>query len=190
MKVRIRNMEIDLDAPIRRVGVVDLICPRRGWWAFREPVRTMGDEMMAVGVVMHEGVLGQVSDRCEVEKRVEVSTSCGVVRRFRADAVCRDEDGGRFVVEVKKRVNPRYMPLYLWQVRVYMAFLNVERGYLLSVEDGRVYEVSSEGLEEVREVFIDNLEKAVCGVGLPGRRVGVWCRLCKYRARCFNGTLL
>jgi len=189
MKISVGGIELDLDKPVERVSVVDLICPRRGWYAYREPVSSVVsgvDEMVVAGQLVHAAVLNQLRDRCRVEVPVEVEV-CGQRRRFRADAVC---DG--YVIELKKRYGKAYAPLYIWQLKVYMALLNVKRGYIVSLEDGYVKEivVDDAELRYVREVFLDHLRKAVCGEGEPERRVGQWCNLCKFRGPCLSGRLL
>jgi CRISPR/Cas system-associated exonuclease Cas4 (RecB family) len=179
---------IDLDKKVGRVGVVDLICPLRGWLAFRESVKALVDvnEYVVAGREVHDVVLSQLREQgCEVEKAVEVDSGCGR-RRFRADAVC-----GDLVVEVKRRYNAGLAPLYLWQLKVYMSVLGLRRGVIVSLIDGYVkYVVIDEReAEEVRQRFVEALD-AMCRDERPPKRVGKWCRWCKFSKLCLNSQLV
>jgi CRISPR/Cas system-associated exonuclease Cas4 (RecB family) len=179
---------IDLDKPVSRVGVIDLICPLRGWLAYRDPVKSLVDvnEYMIVGREVHDIILYQLKDQgCEVEKPVEVESKCGH-RRFRADAVCND-----LVVELKRRYNASLAPVYLWQLKVYMSLLGIYRGAVVSLVDGYVkYVVIDEReAEEVKRQLMENMN-AVCKEERPNKRVGPWCRWCKYNKECLNSRLL
>jgi CRISPR/Cas system-associated exonuclease Cas4 (RecB family) len=179
---------IDLEKPINRVGVVDLVCPLRGWLVFREPVKSLIEvnEYMVAGREVHDVVLYQLRDQgCEVEKVVEVDSECGR-RRFRADAVC-----GDIVVELKRRYNASLAPLYLWQVKVYMSLLGLRRGVVVSLVDGYVKYVTldEKEAEEVKWRLVESLN-AMCKEERPERRVGPWCRWCKYSKTCLNSRLV
>jgi CRISPR/Cas system-associated exonuclease Cas4 (RecB family) len=179
---------IDLDKKVGRVSVVDLICPLKGWLSFREPVKALVDvnEYMVAGREVHDVVLHQLREQgCEVEKAVEVDSECGR-RRFRADAVC-----GDLVVEIKRRYNASLAPLYLWQLKAYMALLGLRRGAVVSLVDGYVkyVVVDEKEAEEVRRQLVENLN-SVCKDEKPNRRVGKWCRWCKYSKECLNSRLI
>jgi CRISPR/Cas system-associated exonuclease Cas4 (RecB family) len=178
---------IDLDKKVGRVGVVDLICPLKGWLTYREPVKSLMEvnEYMISGKEAHDAVLYQLRDHCEVEKAVEVDSECGR-RRFRADAVC-----GDLVVELKRRYSASLAPLYLWQLKVYMALLGLRRGAVVSLVDGFVkYVVLDEKeAEEVKRQLMESLN-AVCKDEKPSKRVGKWCRWCKYNNECLNSRLI
>ena len=184
---------LNLEAPIERVGVIDLICPRRAWYAYRMPVKVLVErinEFMVQGQMVHDVVLNQLKEQgCRVEVPIEVETQCGI-RKFRADAVC-----GDLVIELKRSVKPQsvWRLLYLWQLKVYMALTKRRRGALISLEDGRVEYVEytkaeSRHLDEVLERFTNNLN-AVCDTREPGRHVGVWCKYCEFKSSCFNSRL-
>jgi CRISPR/Cas system-associated exonuclease Cas4 (RecB family) len=189
MKVTIDNKYvIDLDRKVGRVGVVDLICPLKGWLAYREPVRALLEvnEYVVAGKEVHDAVLYQLRDQgCEVEKAVEVESECGK-RKFRADAVCNN-----VVVELKRKYNASLAPLYLWQVKVYMALLGLKRGAIVSLSDGYVkYVVIDEKeAEEVRRQLLESLN-AVCKEEKPLKRVGRWCKWCKFSKQCLNNRLV
>jgi CRISPR/Cas system-associated exonuclease Cas4 (RecB family) len=163
---------IDLDKKVGRVGVVDLICPLKGWLSFREPVKALVDvnEYIVAG---------------KIEKAVEVDSECGR-RRFRADAVCSD-----LVVEIKRRYNASLAPLYLWQLKAYMALLGIYKGAVVSLVDGYVkyVVVDEKEAEEVRRQLVESLN-SVCKDEKPNRRVGKWCRWCKYSKECLNSRLI
>ena len=189
MKVTIdEKYVIDLEKPINRVGVVDLICPLRGWLAFREPVKSLIEvnEYMVAGREAHELVLYQLREQgCEIEKPIEVDSECGR-RRFRADAVC-----GDLVVELKRRYNAFLAPLYLWQIKVYMALLGLRRGAVVSLVDGFVkyLTIDEKEAEEVKGRLMESLN-AVCKDERPSRRVGKWCQWCRYSKICLNSRLV
>jgi CRISPR/Cas system-associated exonuclease Cas4 (RecB family) len=189
MKVVINNNYIiDLDKRVGRVGVVDLICPLRGWLAFREPVKSLIEvsEYVVVGREVHDVVLHQLKEQgCEVEKAVEVESECGR-RRFRADAVC-----GDLVVELKRKYNASLASIYLWQVKVYMSLLGIYRGAVVSLSDGYVKHVviNEREAEEIRKQFVESLN-AACREERPQRRVGKWCQWCKYSRECLNSKLI
>jgi len=179
---------IDLEKPINRVGVVDLICPLRGWLAFREPVKSLIEvnEYMVAGREAHDVVLSQLRDQgCEVEKAVEVDSECGR-RRFRADAVCND-----IVVELKRRYNASLAPLYLWQTKVYMALLGLRRGVVVSLMDGfmKYVVIDEKEAETIKQQLMESLN-AVCKDEKPSKRVGKWCQWCKYSKQCLNSRLV
>ena len=179
---------VDLDKKVGRVGVVDLICPLKGWLAYREPVKALLDvnEYMVAGREVHDAVLYQLRDQgCEVEKPIEVESECGR-RRFRADAVC-----GDLVVELKRRYNASLASLYLWQVKVYMALLGIYRGVIVSLSDGYVkyITIGEKEAEEVKRQLMESLN-AVCKDEKPERRVGKWCQWCKYSRECLNSRLV
>jgi CRISPR/Cas system-associated exonuclease Cas4 (RecB family) len=179
---------IDLSKQVGRVGVVDLICPLKGWMTYREPVKALVDvnEYMIFGREAHDAVLYQLRDQgCEVEKAVEVESECGR-RRFRADAVC-----GDLVVELKRRYNASLAPIYLWQLKVYMSLLGIYRGAVVSLSDGYIkYVVIDEKeAEKVKKQLIESLN-AMCREEKPERRVGKWCQWCKYSRECLNSKLL
>jgi CRISPR/Cas system-associated exonuclease Cas4 (RecB family) len=187
---------LDLERPVERIGVIDLICPRRAWRVYRMPVRALVErvnEFMVQGQVVHDVLLAQLKEQgCSVEHVIEVETRCGVRRKFRADAVCHD-----IVIELKRSARQWsvWKYLYLWQLKVYMALTGRRRGALVSLEDGRVEYVEYAGaesrhLDEVLERFIDHLNKAVCSEREPERHIGVWCRYCELRRECFNGRLV
>jgi len=179
---------IDLERPINRVSINDLICPLRGWLSFREPVKSLTEvnEYMIAGKEAHDVVLYQLRDQgCEVERPIEVESECGR-RRFRADAVC-----GDLVVELKRRYNASLAPIYLWQLKVYMALLGLRRGVIVSLVDGYIKYVTIDEreAEEVKRQLLESLN-VVCRDEKPGRRVGKWCQWCKYRGECLNSKLL
>ncbi len=179
---------IDLDKPVNRVGVVDLICPLRGWLVYREPVKSLVDvnEYVVAGHEMHDAVLYQLRNQgCEVEKPVEVESECGR-RRFRADAVCSD-----IVIELKRRYSSSLAPLHLWQLKVYMSLLSIYRGAVVSLSDGFVkYVVINEKeAEKVKRQLLESLN-AVCKEERPSKRVGPWCRWCKFSRQCLNSQLI
>jgi CRISPR/Cas system-associated exonuclease Cas4 (RecB family) len=179
---------IDLEKPINRVGVVDLICPLRGWLAFREPVKSLIEvnEYMVAGREAHDAVLYQLRDQgCEVEKAVEVDSECGR-RRFRADAVC-----GDLVIELKRRYNASLASIYLWQLKVYMSLLNIYRGVVVSLSDGYVkyVTISEKEAGEVRQQLMESLN-AMCKDEKPSKRVGKWCQWCKFSKMCLNSRLV
>jgi CRISPR/Cas system-associated exonuclease Cas4 (RecB family) len=179
---------IDLDRQVGRISVVDLICPLRGWHAFREPVRLLLDvnEYVVSGIEVHDAVLHQLREQgCEVEKPIEVESACGR-RRFRADAVCND-----LVVELKRRYSSSLAPLYTWQLKVYMALLGLRRGVVVSLLDGymKYLTVTEREMEEVKRQFMENLN-AVCREEKPERRIGSWCKWCKYSKICLNSRLV
>jgi len=179
---------VDLDKKVGRVGVVDLICPLKGWLTYREPVKSLVEvnEYMIAGREVHDAVLYQLRDQgCEVEKPIEVESECGR-RRFRADAVC-----GDLVVEFKRKYNASLAPLYLWQVKVYMAFLGLRRGAVVSLSDGYVKYVTidEKEAEEIRWRLIESLN-VMCKEEKPERRVGKWCQWCKYSRECLNSRLI
>jgi len=179
---------IDLDKKVGRVGVVDLICPLKGWLAFREPVKALVDvnEYVVAGKEVHDAVLYQLRDQgCEVEKPIEVDSECGR-RRFRADAVC-----GDLVVELKRRYNASLASIYLWQIRVYMSFLGIYRGAVVSLSDGYVKYItlSEKEAEEVRRQLVQSLN-LMCREERPPKRVGKWCQWCKYSRECLNSKLV
>jgi len=189
MKISINgSYVIDLDRPINRVSITDLICPLKGWLSFREPVKSLTEvnEYMIAGKEAHDAILYQLREQgCEVEKVVEVESECGR-RRFRADAVC-----GDLVVELKRRYNASLAPIYLWQLKTYMALLGLRRGAVVSLVDGYIkYVVVDEReAEEVKRQLMESLN-AVCKDERPGRRVGKWCRWCKYSRECLNSKLV
>jgi CRISPR/Cas system-associated exonuclease Cas4 (RecB family) len=179
---------IDLDKKVGRVGVIDLICPLRGWLSFREPVKALVDvnEYMVAGREVHDAVLYQLREQgCEVEKAVEVDSECGR-RRFRADAVC-----SNLVVEVKRRYSASLAPLYLWQVKVYMALLGIYRGAVVSLSDGYMKYVTIDEKEaaEIKRKLVESLN-VVCKEERPEKRVGKWCQWCKYSKECLNSRLI
>ena len=179
---------IDMDKPVSRVGVVDLICPLRAWMVYREPVKSLVEvnEHMIAGREVHDAVLYQLREQgCETEKLIEVNSECGR-RRFRADAVC-----GDLVVELKRRYNASLAPLYLWQVKAYMALLGIYRGVIVSLSDGYVkyVTISEKEAEAVRKQLMESLN-AVCREEEPGKRVGQWCRWCKFNRTCLNSRLI
>jgi CRISPR/Cas system-associated exonuclease Cas4 (RecB family) len=179
---------IDMDKQVNRVGVVDLICPLRGWLAYREPIKSLVEvnEYMIAGREAHDAVLYQLRDQgCEVERPVEVDSECGR-RKFRADAVC-----GDLVVELKRRYNASLANLYLWQLKVYMALLGIYRGAIVSLSDGYVkyVAISEKEAEEVKQQLMEGLN-AVCKEERPERRVGKWCQWCKFSKQCLNGRLV
>jgi len=189
MKVTIdEKYVIDLEKPINRVGVVDLICPLRGWLAFREPVKSLIEvnEYMVAGREAHDAVLYQLRDQgCEVEKVVEVDSECGR-RRFRADAVC-----GDLVVELKRKYNASLAPLYLWQIKAYMALLDLRRGVIVSLMDGfmKYVVIDEKEAEAIKQQLMESLN-AVCRDERPSKRVGKWCQWCKYSKQCLNSRLV
>jgi CRISPR/Cas system-associated exonuclease Cas4 (RecB family) len=179
---------IDLDKPINRIGVVDLICPLRGWLAFREPVKSLVDvnEYMIAGREAHDAVLSQLREQgCEVERQIEVDSECGR-RRFRADAVCND-----VVVELKRRYNASLAPLYLWQLKAYMVLLGLRRGAIVSLIDGfiKYVAIDEKEAEKIRQQLMESLN-AVCKEERPERRIGPWCQWCKYSKMCLNSKLI
>jgi CRISPR/Cas system-associated exonuclease Cas4 (RecB family) len=179
---------VDLDRPVGRVGVVDLICPLRGWLAYREPVKAMLDvnEYAIVGMEVHNVVLNQLREQgCEVEVPIEVESECGK-RRIRADAVC-----GDLVVELKRKYTASVAPLYLWQLKVYMALLGLRRGAVVSLLDGyiRYVTIDDKEAEEVKRMFMEHLN-AVCKDERPNKRIGPWCRWCKFSKQCLNSQLI
>ena len=180
---------IDLDKPVGRVGVADLICPLRAWLAYREPVKSLTEvnEYMIAGREAHDAILYQLKEQgCEVERPIEVESSeCGR-RRFRADAVC-----GDLVVELKRRYNASLAPIYMWQLKVYMSLLGIHRGAIVSLADGYVkYVVIDEKeVEEVKRQLMESLN-SMCREERPSRRVGGWCRWCKFSRGCLNSRLL
>jgi CRISPR/Cas system-associated exonuclease Cas4 (RecB family) len=189
MKIVIdKKYVVDLDKQVNRVGVMDLICPLRGWLAYREPVKALIEvnEYMVAGREAHDVILYQLRDQgCEVERSIEVDSECGR-RRFRADAVC---DG--LVVELKRRYSASLAPLYLWQVKTYMAFLGIYRGAVVSLSDGYIkYVVINEKeAEEIKQQLIRSLN-SMCKEEKPDRRVGKWCRWCKFSRECLNSRLV
>jgi CRISPR/Cas system-associated exonuclease Cas4 (RecB family) len=189
MKIVINSSYVvDLDRPVNRVGVADLICPLKGWLAYREPIKSLLDvnEYMIAGREVHDAVLYQLKNQgCEVEKVVEVESECGK-RRFRADAVCSD-----VVIELKRRYNAFLAPIYLWQLKVYMSLLGIYRGAVVSLMDGYIkYVVIDEReAEEVKRQLMESLN-SMCRDERPNRRVGKWCRWCKYSKECLNGRLI
>jgi CRISPR/Cas system-associated exonuclease Cas4 (RecB family) len=179
---------IDLEKPVNRVGVVDLICPLRAWLAFREPVKSLVDvnEYMISGREAHDAVLYQLRDQgCEVEKAVDVDSECGR-RRFRADALCND-----IVVELKRRYNASLAPLYLWQLKAYMSLLGLRRGVVVSLMDGfmKYVVIDEREAEAIRQQLVESLN-AVCRDERPSKRVGKWCQWCKYSKQCLNSRLV
>jgi CRISPR/Cas system-associated exonuclease Cas4 (RecB family) len=179
---------IDLDKQVRRISVVDLICPLRSWYAFREPVKSLTEvnEYMVAGQEAHDAILYQLRDQgCEIEKPVEVDSECGR-RRFRADAVC-----GDLVVELKRKYNASLAPLYLWQIKVYMSLLGIYRGMIVSLIDGymKYVTISEKEAEEVKRMFIEHLN-AICKEEKPERRTGPWCKWCKFSKQCLNNRLV
>ena len=179
---------IDMDKPVSRVGVVDLICPLRAWLAYREPVKSLVEvnEYMISGREVHDAVLYQLREQgCEVEKPVEVDSECGR-RRFRADAVC-----GDLVVELKRRYSASLVPLYLWQLKAYMALLGIYRGAIVSLSDGYVkyVTISEKEAEEVKQQLMESLN-AMCKDEKPSKRVGKWCQWCKFSKMCLNSRLI
>jgi len=179
---------IDLDKKVGRVGVMDLICPLKGWLTYREPVKSLMEvnEYMISGKEAHDAVLYQLRDQgCEVEKAVEVDSECGR-RRFRADAVCSD-----VVVELKRKYTSSLAPLYLWQLKVYMSLLGLRRGAVVSLVDGYVKYVTlgEKEAEEIKKQLMESLN-AMCKEERPERRVGPWCRWCKYSKQCLNSRLV
>ena len=179
---------IDLDKKVGRVGVTDLICPLRGWLAFREPVKSLIEvnEYVVAGREAHDAVLYQLRDQgCEVEKVVEVDSECGR-RRFRADAVC-----GDLVVELKRKYSASLAPLYLWQIKAYMALLGIYRGVIVSLSDGymKYVTISEKEAEAVKQQLVESLN-AVCKDERPSKRVGKWCQWCKYSKMCLNSRLV
>jgi len=189
MKITIdEKYVIDMEKPIGRVGVTDLICPLKGWLAYREPVKSLTEvnEHMIAGREAHDAILYQLKDQgCEVEKAIDVESQCGH-RRFRADAVCSD-----IVIELKRKYNGSLAPIYLWQLKVYMSLLGIYRGAIVSLVDGYVKYVTidEKEAEEVKRQLMESLN-AVCKDERPGRRVGKWCQWCKYNKECLNGKLL
>jgi CRISPR/Cas system-associated exonuclease Cas4 (RecB family) len=189
MKITIdEKYVIDLDKKVGRVGVMDLICPLKGWLTYREPVKSLMEvnEYMISGKEVHDAVLYQLRDQgCEVEKVVEVDSECGR-RRFRADAVCND-----IVVELKRKYTSSLAPLYLWQLKVYMSLLGLRRGAVVSLVDGYVkYVVIDEKeAEEVKRQLMESLN-AMCKDEKPSKRVGKWCQWCKYSKQCLNSRLI
>jgi len=179
---------IDLDRKVGRVGIIDLVCPLRGWFAYHEPIKSIINvsDYMIAGKEVHDVVLNQLREQgCETEKAVEVNSECGR-RRFRADAVCNN-----MIIELKRKYSASLAPLYLWQVKVYMALLNLRRGAVVSLVDGYVkyVTISEEEAEEVRRRLIESLN-SMCRDEKPRRRVGKWCRWCKYSRQCLNIQLL
>jgi CRISPR/Cas system-associated exonuclease Cas4 (RecB family) len=189
MKIEIDGKYVvDLDRKVGRVGIVDLICPLKGWMAFREPVKALIEvnEYMVAGREVHDAVLYQLREQgCEVEKPIEVDSECGR-RRFRADAVCNN-----LVVEIKRRYSGSLAPLYLWQLKVYMSLLGLWRGAVVSLSDGYVKYVtlSEKEAEEVRQQFMRSLN-SVCKDERPQKRVGKWCQWCKFSRQCLNSQLI
>jgi CRISPR/Cas system-associated exonuclease Cas4 (RecB family) len=189
MKITIdEKYVIDLDKKVGRVGVMDLICPLRGWLTYREPVKSLIEvnEYMIAGREAHDAVLYQLRDQgCEVEKAVEVDSECGR-RKFRADAVCND-----IVIELKRRYNASLAPLYLWQVKVYMSLLGLRRGAIVSLSDGYVKYVTidEKESEKIKQQLIESLN-AMCKDEKPERRVGKWCQWCKFNRMCLNSRLI
>ena len=179
---------IDLERPINRIGITDLICPLKGWLTYREPVRVLTEinEYMIAGREAHDAILYQLREQgCEVERPIEVDSECGR-RRFRADAVC-----GDLVVELKRRYNASLAPIYLWQLKAYMALLGLRRGVVVSLMDGfmKYVTIDEREAEEVRRQLMEGLN-AVCRDEKPDKRVGRWCQWCKYRGECLNSKLL
>jgi CRISPR/Cas system-associated exonuclease Cas4 (RecB family) len=179
---------IDLDRKVGRVGIVDLICPLKGWLMYREPVSSLLEvnEYMIAGQEIHSAVLYQLKEQgCEVEFPIEVDSECGK-RRFRADAVC-----GGLVVELKRRYNASLAPLYLWQLKAYMALLGLRRGAVVSLSDGYVkyVVVDEKEAEEVRQQLVKSLN-SMCKDEKPQKRIGIWCRWCKYSKQCLNHRLI
>lgn len=179
---------IDLDRPVNRISVTDLICPLKAWYSFREPVRSLLDvnEYMISGREAHDAILYQLKDQgCEVEKVIEVESECGR-RKFRADAVCND-----IVIELKRRYNPSLAPIYLWQVKAYMALLGIYRGAIVSLVDGYVKYVTIDGreAEEVKRQLMESLN-SMCREEKPRKRAGKWCQWCKYSKECMNAKLV
>jgi len=179
---------IDLERPINRIGITDLICPLKGWLTYREPVRVLTEinEYMIAGREAHDAILYQLREQgCEVERPIEVDSECGR-RRFRADAVCND-----IVIELKRRYNASLGPIYLWQLKVYMSLLGIYRGAVVSLTDGYIKYVTIDGreAEEVKRQLMESLN-AVCREERPERRTGKWCQWCKFSKECLNSKLL
>jgi CRISPR/Cas system-associated exonuclease Cas4 (RecB family) len=179
---------IDLDKPVNRVGVTDLICPLKAWYSFREPVKSLTEvnEYMIAGREAHDSILYQLKDQgCEVEKAIEVESQCGR-RKFRADAVC-----GDIVIELKRKYNGSLAPIYLWQIKVYMALLGIHRGAIVSLTDGYVkyLTIDEREAEEVKRQLMESLN-SMCKEEKPNRRIGKWCQWCKYNKECLNSKLL
>jgi len=191
--IRVYDKVIDLDKPVGRLTVVDLICPKRAWYLYNEPVRELvrsTDELVIVGVETHGLVLSQLREQgCRVEVPIDVEVECDGqrhVRRFRVDAVCDDK-----IIEIKKKYTKELAPLYIWQVKVYMALLGVHRGAIVSLLDGYVKEIEAgeDELKVVKERLIENIRKVLCG-GDVSRHVGKWCRYCRYKDTCLNERLM
>jgi len=191
--IRVFDKVIDLDKPVNRFTVVDLICPKRAWHVFNEPVKEFVnsvDELMVSGVETHNLVLSQLREQgCSVEVPVEVEVECNgqkYVRRFRVDAIC---DGK--VIEIKRKYTKELAPLYIWQVKVYMALLGINKGAIISLLDGYVKEIeaSMDELKNVKERLLSNMRKVLCG-GDVSRHVGKWCRYCRYKDMCLNERLM
>ena len=190
--IRVFDKVIDLGKPVNRFTVVDLICPLRAWFAYNESIKELvrsTDELVIMGVEIHSIVLSQLKEQgCDVEVPVEVEVECNgqkYVRRFRADAVCGDK-----VIEVKRKYTKELAPLYIWQVKVYMALLGINKGAIISLLDGYVKEIeaSEDELMAVKENFVNNIRKVLCGD--VSRNIGKWCRYCKYRNICLNDRLI
>jgi len=190
--IKVFDKVIDLDKPVGRFTVIDLICPKRAWFLFNEPIRELvknTDELVVMGVETHSLVLSQLKEQgCNVEVPVEVEVECNGkrhVRRFRVDAVCNGQ-----VVEIKRRYTKELAPMYIWQVKAYMALLGVSRGAIVSLSDGyvKVVEASDDELRAVKERLVENIRRALCGDAV--RHVGSWCRYCRYRTECLNEKLM
>jgi CRISPR/Cas system-associated exonuclease Cas4 (RecB family) len=141
---------------------------------------------MVAGREVHDAVLYQLRDQgCEVEKAVEVDSECGR-RRFRADAVCND-----LVVELKRRYNASLAPLYLWQLKAYMSLLGLRRGVIVSLMDGfmKYVVIDEREVEAIKQQLVESLN-AMCKEKEPSRKIGQWCRWCRFNKMCLNSRLV
>ena len=190
--IRVFDKVIDLGKPVNRFTVVDLICPLRAWFAYNESIKELvknADELVIMGIETHSIVLSQLREQgCRVEVPIDVEVECNGqrhVRRFRVDAVCDDK-----IIEIKKKYTKELAPLYIWQVKVYMALLGINKGAIISLLDGYVkeIEVDKDELKVVKERLIENIRKVLCGD--VNRHIGKWCRYCKYRNICLNDRLI
>jgi len=190
-KIRVlNNVEIDMERPSGHLSVVDLICPYRAWRAARMPVASIikdEDVNIVIGIVTHRAVLRQLEQQgCDVEVEMPIAG-----RRFRADAVC-EEDNEKVIVEVKKRVIPGTVitEQYKIQVKMYMALLGVRRGIIIGLNGVRIdIAASEEELRELREVAETSL-LYLDSESEPPRRRGEWCKFCPFKNECINARLI
>lgn len=176
---------IDYNAVRLRIGIKDLICPRKALWNYKMTLKEyieLYDEiveskmMYGIGVHSFKNIL---RIGCEKEVPVEI---CG--RKFYADYVC--SDGNRkYVVEIKTKVKSHEWDVVRWQVYAYANALNIEDVLVISVVDNKAYWLKAEW---ILDKVCEHMRLVEEGKDVPNR--GPWCVSCIFRRKCYNAKLV